>query len=191
MRMETLPLHLPAARRLPALSQLVGAGTVLCVYRSDQGSELDGWACARSAQVGVAVHTDGVLEWLCFRDHLQRPCWHLYRLPVSESCGWDAMVDHLPCASMPEQRASAPCALWRRLRRHVLGERWASSLVAFHLQPVRGEWLLGATLCSLPQASVETVAFALRHAGVPLPRGMPSDSAGMHDPCLGATILPT
>lgn len=151
-------------RTLPDAAELADLGPVLCVWRSDLGGELDGWACARSAHAGALIHADGVLEWIVFRDPLTRACWRLYRMPDSDADAWQRVSRRLACDGDGLRRVSQRCPLWRKVYRHVAGERWCSSVLDFHAAWIDGQRALGATLRIASTHALPTVAQALRHA---------------------------
>lgn len=159
------PVRHPLPRSLPGAAELADLGRVLCVWRSDLGGELDGWACARSAHAGALIHADGVLEWIVFRDPLMRACWRLYRMPDTDADAWQRVSRRLACDGDGLSAASQRCPLWRKLCRHVAGERWCSSVLDFHAAWIDGQRTLGATLRIASAHALPSVAQALRHAG--------------------------
>ena len=159
------PVRYPRRRSLPGVGELTDLGRILCVWRSDLGGELDGWACARSAHAGAMIHAKGVLEWIVFRDPQMRTCWRLYRLPDSDAPAWERMSRRLASDGDGLRTSSQRCPLWRKLYRHVAGEHPRSSVLDFHAAWIDGQRRLGATLRIASAHALPAVAQALRHAG--------------------------
>lgn len=134
----TLPgmaLRPNAASRLPRAQQLAALGTVLCLYRPQQGGELSGWAHAVRVESRTGVDSDGLRESLVFFDANGRCCWRLYLLPDSDFLAWDRLLASLPSRNEIEAAAGIGERLWRRLAGRLRGEQWQACVLKLHAVP--------------------------------------------------------
>ena len=72
------------AMPLPHPHELAALGAVLCLYRIQAGSELDGWSQAARVSSDSALDSDGLCESLQFFDRDGLCCWRLYLLPDTD-----------------------------------------------------------------------------------------------------------
>ncbi len=149
--------------RLPAAADLAGLGTVLCLYRADQSSELAGWVQASSVVVHEAMDSDGLHESLWFFDADRICCWRLYLLPDSDFLGWDRVVSQLPAAddASAAQGAGVAERLWRRLAGRLAGDTWKACALRLHATVT----VPSALAASVAPLSVLGASIAARIAG--------------------------
>lgn len=124
-----------AASSLPRAQQLAALGTVLCLYRPQQGGELSGWAHAVWVESRTGVDSDGLRESLVFFDAEGRCCWRLYLLPDSDFLAWDRLLASLPCRDEVEAAVGVGERLWRRLAGRLRGEQWQACILKLHAMP--------------------------------------------------------
>jgi hypothetical protein len=124
-----------AASSLPRAQQLAALGTVLCLYRSQQGSELAGWAQAVRVESRTGVDSDGLRESLVFFDTEGHCFWRLYLLPDSDFLAWDRLLASLPCRDETEASIGVGERLWRRLAGRLRGEQWQARILQLHAVP--------------------------------------------------------
>lgn len=122
------PVALPRPRQLAAL------GAVLCLSRTQAGSELAGWAQAVRAEVSSDGDSDGLRESLVFLDRDGRCCWRLYLLPDSDFLAWEQLAVDLPLRPLGASAGAAEL-LWLRLASRLRGERWQASALRLHALP--------------------------------------------------------
>ncbi|MDQ1118276.1 MULTISPECIES: Hemin transport protein [Pseudoxanthomonas] len=137
-----------ATRSLPLPQQLAALGTVLCLYRAQQGSELAGWNQAVRAAIQSGVESDGLRESLLFFDRDGVCCWRLCLLPDSDFLAWDQLSARLPAhaAGNPHGRGVSE-RLWQRLARRLTGEQWRACPVRLHALAAAGaQAVLAASL---------------------------------------------
>lgn len=135
----TLPGIGPAAhtvaQSLPRAQQLAALGTVLCLYRHQDGGELSGWARAVRVESRAGVDSDGLRESLAFFDSEGRCCWRLYLLPDSDFVAWDRLLALLPSREEIEATTGVGERLWRRLAGRLLGGQWQACVLRLHAVP--------------------------------------------------------
>lgn len=142
---------------VPRAHQLAALGTVLCLYRPQDGGELAGWAQAIRVESRTGVDSDGLRESLVFFDAEGRCCWRLYLLPDSDFLAWDRLLDSLPCADEPEAATGVGERLWRRLAGRLLGGEWRSCVLQLHALPARTmPPVLRASLTAVSPLGAET-----------------------------------
>lgn len=124
-----------AAQSLPRAQQLAALGTVLCLYRHQEGGELSGWARAVRAESRAGVDSDGLRESLAFFDSEGRCCWRLYLLPDSDFVAWDRLLALLPSREEIEAATGVGERLWRRLAGRLLGGQWQACVLRLHVVP--------------------------------------------------------
>ena len=124
-----------AVSGLPRAQQLAALGTVLCLYRPQQGGELSGWAHAVRVESRTGVDSDGLRESLVFFDAEGRCCWRLYLLPDSDFLAWDRLLASLPCRDEVEAVIGVGERLWRRLAGRLRGEQWQACILRLHAVP--------------------------------------------------------
>ncbi len=155
---------------LPQPQQLAALGTVLCLYRSQQGSELSGWNQAVRAQVQAGVESDGLRESLLFFDRDGQCCWRLCLLPDSDFLAWDQLSNRLPSSQV--SAASAPGVgerLWQRLARRLTGEQWRACPVRLHALAQGGDApVLAASLTTVSVLGASTTREIIRAEGAEL-----------------------
>ncbi|WP_297835001.1 Hemin transport protein [Thermomonas sp.] len=154
-----MPSGLPHPRQLAAL------GPVLCLYRSQAGGELSGWAQAACGRCESVLDSDGLCQNMQFFDDEGRCCWRLYLLPDTDFLAWEQLVEALPecCAAEPEPGLGE--RLWLRLAGRLGGPAWRASVLRLHALP-GGAGGAGVPLlaASLPRLSVCGTEFACRIA---------------------------
>jgi hypothetical protein len=154
---------------LPRAQQLAALGTVLCLYRPQDGSELSGWARAVRAESRVGVDSDGLRESLAFFDHQGRFCWRLYLLPDSDFVAWDGLLALLPSREEADVGAGLGERLWRRLAGRLLGDQWQACLLRLHVVPVEiGRPVLAASLATVSPLGAATARHIARAEGAEL-----------------------
>lgn len=124
-----------AAQSLPRAQQLAALGTVLCLYRHQDGGELSGWARAVRVESRAGMDSDGLRESLAFFDQEGRCCWRLYLLPDSDFVAWDRLLALLPSCEEAEAATGVGERLWRRLAGRLLGGQWQACVLKLHVVP--------------------------------------------------------
>ncbi len=124
-----------ATQSLPRAQQLAALGTVLCLYRHQDGGELSGWARAVRVESRAGVDSDGLRESLAFFDQEGRCCWRLYLLPDSDFVAWDRLLALLPSREEAEAATGVGERLWRRLAGRLLGGQWQACVLRLHVVP--------------------------------------------------------
>lgn len=171
MAARALPPAFPvtAAARgggLPRPRQLAALGTVLCLYRAEQGGELAGWAQAARVDARAGLDSDGVREALHFFDDGGRCCWRLYLLPDSDFLAWDRVLSHLPREDDAESPGGVGERLWRRLAGRLRGEQWRAAILRLHALPgENGKTVLAASLARLSPLGAATARTIARAEG--------------------------
>ncbi|WP_232310289.1 Hemin transport protein [Pseudoxanthomonas mexicana] len=122
------------AAAFPAAAQLAALGPVLCLYRSQQGSELAGWQQAVRVEAHIGVESEGLDERLLFYDAQGRCCWRLCLLPESDFVAWDRLLSSLP-SGQDAGGAGLSDRLWRRLAGRLLGGEWRACALQLHAVP--------------------------------------------------------
>lgn len=153
-----------AENGIPCAQQLAALGTVLCLYRPQQGSKFSGWAQAVRVESRVGMDSDGLRESLAFFDSEDRCCWRLYLLPDSDFLAWDRMVDSLPAADEPYTANGIGERLWRRLAGRLFDGQWQACVTKLHVLPALE--LAPVLAASLAPLSPLGIATALRIAQV-------------------------
>lgn len=153
-----------AAQSLPRAQQLAALGTVLCLYRHQDGGELCGWARAVRVESRAGVDSDGLRESLAFFDHEGRCCWRLYLLPDSDFVAWDRLLALLPSREEAAAASGVGERLWRRLAGRLLGGQWQACVLRLHVVPAEvGRPVLAAspaTVSPLGAATAQRIARA-------------------------------
>jgi hypothetical protein len=155
---------------LPKPHQLAALGTVLCLYRAQQGGELSGWNQAVRAQIQAGVESDGLRESLLFFDQEGRCCWRLCLLPDSDFLAWDQLSQRLPGSqAAPSAAPGVGERLWHRLARRLTGEQWRACPVRLHaLGRGEGESVLAASLTTVSVLGASTTREIVRAEGAEL-----------------------
>lgn len=125
------PIAGMTATAFPAAAQLAALGPVLCLYRTQHGSELAGWQQAVRVEAHTGVDSDGLDERLLFYDAQGRCCWRLCLLPESDFVAWDRLLSSLP-AGHDADAAGLADRLWRRLAGRLLGGQWRACALQLH-----------------------------------------------------------
>ena len=142
---------------LPRAQQLAALGTVLCLYRPQQGGELSGWAHAVRVESRTGVDSDGLRESLVFFDGEGRCCWRLYLLPDSDFLAWDRLLASLPCRDEGEAAIGVGERLWRRLAGRLRGEQWQACILKLHAVPAAvAQPVLAASLAAVSSLGAAT-----------------------------------
>ena len=126
LRVMPGPVFGDVSDAFPAATQLAALGPVLCLYRTQQGSELAGWQQAVRVEVHTGVGSDGLDERLLFFDAQGRCCWRLCLLPDSDFVAWDRLAASLPAGRDADAGGLAD-RLWRRLAGRLLGGQWRAA----------------------------------------------------------------
>lgn len=151
-----------ATQSLRRAQQLAALGTMLCLYRHQEGGELSGWARAVRAESRAGVDSDGMRESLAFFDSEGRCCWRLYLLPDSDFVAWDRLLALLPSREEIEAATGVGERLWRRLAGRLLGGQWQACVLRLHVVPaeVRRPTLAAslAMVSSLDAATAQRIA---------------------------------
>jgi hypothetical protein len=177
------------AGRLPTSRQLAALGTVLCLYRTQHGSELAGWHQAVRAEACAGLDSDGLNEGLLFFDAADRCCWRLHLLPDSDFVAWDRLVDALPARS-ENTGESLGERLWRRLAGRLSNGQWRACALRLHAvaqDAAPRVHAMPGLAASLATVSPLGVATARRIA---LAEGAEAD-ATIDDCCCAASVFPT
>lgn len=155
---------------LPQPRQLAALGTVLCLYRPQQGSELAGWNQAVRAQIQVGVESDGLRESLLFFDRDDNCCWRLCLLPDSDFLAWDQLGTQLPSIHATGNTARGVGErLWQRLARRLTGEQWRACPVRLHAMPqAAASPVLAASLTPVSVLGAATTREIVRAEGAEL-----------------------
>ena len=155
-----------AAQSLPRAQQLAALGTVLCLYRHQDGGELSGWARAVRVESRAGVDSDGLRESLAFFDHEGRCCWRLYLLPDSDFVAWDRLLALLPSRDEAEAATGVGERLWRRLAGRLLGGQWQASVLRLHAVPAEARRpLLAASVAAVSPLGAVTAQRIARAEG--------------------------
>ncbi len=152
---------LPMPPLLPQPRQLADLGTVLCLYRPQDGGELGGWLQAVRAEASTGVDSDGLHESLSFFDAQGRCCWRLYLLPDSDFLAWDTLAAQLPSRHDAASNGIAE-RLWRRLAGRLGGGQWRICALRLHALPATASGR--ALASSLAQVSALGIGAARRIA---------------------------
>lgn len=161
-------------RRLPLPLQLERLGTVLCLYRADQSSELSGWQRAVSMSVRLDMDSDGLRESLWFHDGQRRCCWRLYLLPDSDFLGWDCLAAQFPVVQTSGNAESITERMWRKLAVRLSGAApWRACVIRLHPAGANG-LALAASLAAPSTLGATTILQIARAEGVDGPPCMPS-----------------
>ena len=175
LRVMPGPVFGDVSDAFPAATQLAALGPVLCLYRTQQGSELAGWQQAVRVEVHTGVGSDGLDERLLFFDAQGRCCWRLCLLPDSDFVAWDRLAASLPAGRDADAGGLAD-RLWRRLSGRLLGGQWRACVL--HLHAVPQPAALPVLAASLPLMSMLSATTAQRLAqaeGADLEGGPPTD----------------
>ena len=164
---------------LPHPHELAALGAVLCLYRIQAGSELDGWSQAVRVSSDSALDSDGLCESLQFIDRDGLCCWRLYLLPDTDFLAWEHLLAGLPVQCLAEPGLGLRERLWRRVARHLGGPVWRANVLRFHAPPAgpgfAGQSLLAASLPRLSACGAEVGRRIVRREGV--------EDAGLIDHC--------
>lgn len=155
---------------LPQPRQLAALGTVLCLYRPQQGSELAGWNQAVRARIQVGVESDGLRESLLFFDRDDNCCWRLCLLPDSDFLAWDQLGTQLPSIHAAGNAGRGVGErLWQRLARRLTGEQWRACPVRLHAMPqAAASPVLAASLTTVSVLGAATTREIVRAEGAEL-----------------------
>lgn len=155
-----------AAQSLPRAQQLAALGTVLCLYRQQDGGELSGWARAVRVESRAGVDSEGLRESLAFFDHEGRCCWRLYLLPDSDFVAWDRLLARLPAQGDAEVATGVGERLWRRLAGCLLGGQWQACVLQLHVVPAEARRsVLAASLATVSPLGAATAQRIVRAEG--------------------------
>ncbi|PZQ20518.1 MAG: Hemin transport protein [Stenotrophomonas acidaminiphila] len=156
----------------PAAAQLAALGPVLCLYRTQQGSELAGWQQAVRVEAHTGVDSDGLDERLLFFDAQGRCCWRLCLLPDSDFVAWDRLVASLPAGSDGEVAGLAD-RLWQRLAGRLLGGQWRACALQLHAVPRPASLpVLAASLSLMSPLGIATAQRIAQAEGADLESGL-------------------
>lgn len=160
----------PYPDALPQPQQLAALGTVLCLYRPQQGSELVGWKQAVRARIQAGVESDGLRESLLFFDRDGQCCWRLCLLPDSDFLAWDQLSNRLPSTQAAGHAGHGVGErLWQRLARRLTGEQWRACPVRLHALPQgTSEPVLAASLTTVSVLGASTTREIVRAEGAEL-----------------------
>lgn len=164
--LQTAFPHVPMAA-LPARA-LAGVGPLLCVFPSDQRSELNALRHASQVCAECCIDDDGIRESLRFTDGDGSTCLRLFLLPDSDYTAWERLREGLPCVAT-EARSSAcgRCSEFIRcLGRLLRGEGWMSSLLCIETGIDSGPRIGAAQVSRIGQEIARRIA---RAEGVPMP----------------------
>lgn len=160
----------------PAATQLAALGPVLCLYRTQQGSELAGWQQAVRVKAHTGVDSDGLDERLLFFDAQGRCCWRLCLLPDSDFVAWDRLVASLP-AGVDGETGGLADRLWQRLAGRLLGGQWRACALQLHAVPRPASLpVLAASLSLMSPLGIATAQRIAQAEGAEL-------ESGLHDCC--------
>ncbi|WFC42685.1 Hemin transport protein [Pseudoxanthomonas sp. SE1] len=167
----------------PMAAQMAALGPVLCLYRTQQGSELAGWQQAVRVQAHAGLDSDGLDERLLFFDAQGRCCWRLCLLPDSDFVAWDRLVASLPLG-LGEDVAGLADRLWQRLAGRLLGGQWRACALQLHAVPQPASLpVLAASLSLMSALGVATARRIARAEGAEL-------ESGLHDCCCAQSVRP-
>lgn len=167
----------------PTAAQVAALGPVLCLYRTQQGSELAGWQQAVRVQAHAGLDSDGLDERLLFFDAQGRCCWRLCLLPDSDFVAWDRLVASLP-KGCDEGTAGLADRLWQRLAGRLLGGQWRACALQLHAVPQPASLPVLAASLSLMSALGVATARRIAHA-----EGAELES-GLHGGCWAPSVHP-
>lgn len=177
--MQLRSVHIDGPMALPHPHELATLGAVLCVYRIQAGSELDGWSQAVRSSSHSALDSDGLCESLQFFDRQGDCCWRLYLLPDTDFLAWERLLAALPRYSPKDAGLNIRERLWRRLARHLGGPAWRANVLRFHAPPAgpgfAGQSLLAASLPRLSACGGDVARRIVQREGI--------DDAGLIDEC--------
>ncbi|WP_454259532.1 Hemin transport protein [Pseudoxanthomonas mexicana] len=175
LRVMPGPVFGDVSDAFPAATQLAALGPVLCLYRTQQASELAGWQQAVRVEVHTGVGSDGLDERLLFFDAQGRCCWRLCLLPDSDFVAWDRLAASLP-AGRDSDAGGLADRLWRRLSGRLLGGQWRACVLHLHAVPQPGALpVLAASLPLMSMLSATTAQRLAQAEGADLEGGPPSD----------------
>lgn len=161
----------------PAAAQLAALGPVLCLYRTQQGSELVGWQQAVRVQAHAGVDSDGLDERLLFFDAQGRCCWRLCLLPDSDFVAWDRLMASLPKGG-GDAAAGLAERLWQRLAGRLLGGPWRACALQLHAVPRPTSLpVLAASLSPMSPLGIATARRIARAEGADLESGLRGGSS--------------
>jgi hypothetical protein len=165
---------------LPHPHELAALGAVLCLYRIQAGSELDGWSQAVRVSSDSTLDSDGLCESLQFFDRDGVCCWRLYLLPDTDFLAWERLLAGMPAQPrQPGHGVGIRERLWRRVARHLGGPVWRANVLRFHAPSAgpgfSGQSLLAASLPRLSACGADVGRRIVCREGV--------DDAGMIDDC--------
>ena len=164
----------------PGAAQLAALGPVLCLYRTQHGSELAGWQQAVRVEAHAGVGSDGLDERLLFFDAQGRCCWRLCLLPDSDFVAWDRLVASLPQGADGEAGGLAD-RLWQRLAGRLLGGQWRACALQLHAVPQPASLpVLAASLSLMSVLGVNTARRIAQAEGAEL-------ESGLHDCCCASS----
>lgn len=171
-----------SSEAFPAVAQLAALGPVLCLYRTQQGSELAGWQQAARVEARTGVDSDGLNERLLFFDAQGRCCWRLCLLPDSDFLAWDRLVASLP-TGVDGEAAGLADRLWQRLAGRLLGGQWRACALQLHAVPRPASLpVLAASLSRMSPLGVATAQRIAQAEGAEL-------ESGLHDGCCEQAAL--
>ncbi len=166
----------------PSVAQLAALGPVLCLYRTQQGSELAGWQQAVRVETHAGVGSDGLDERLLFFDAQGRCCWRLCLLPDSDFVAWDRLVASLPKGADGEVAGLAD-RLWLRLAGRLLGGQWRACALQLHAVPQAASLpVLAASLSLMSSLGVATARRIAQAEAAEL-------ESGLHECCCAQSAL--
>lgn len=155
-----------SAPALPPPWQLAELGTVLCMYRPQDGGELMGWTRAVRVESDAAMDSDGLYESLVFLDRRGECCWRLFLLPDSDFAAWDGLVARLPEHRHETSARGMAERLWRRVAGRLAGNEWRLCALRLHaLAPGDGLSLLVASPAVVSPLGVATARRVARQEG--------------------------
>lgn len=161
-------LPVPEANAMPHARQLAELGAVLCLYRVQSASELDGWSQAVHAASESVLDSDGLCESLQFFDRDGHCCWRLYLLPDTDFLAWESLVAGLPAQRDGGSTGGIGERLWRRMSRYLGGPAWRANILRFHALPSPihpGEDVLAASLPVLSDCGAEVARRFVQREG--------------------------
>jgi len=153
---------------LPRPWQLAELGTVLCMHRPQQGSELAGWTRAVRAAAATGMDSDGLYESLSFFDRQDQCCWRLFLLPDSDFLAWDTLASRLPAhGGMAAGQGGVAERLWRRLAGRLAGNGWRLCALRLHVLTQAGDAaILAASPAPVSPLGAATARRIARQEGV-------------------------
>lgn len=151
---------------LPRPRQLAELGTVLCLYRPQDGGELAGWMRAVRVESDAGMDSDGLYESLLFFDRRDECCWRLFLLPDSDFAAWDRLVSRLPSYHRETATQGMAERLWRRVAGRLAGNAWRLCALRLHALAPGGESpLLVAGPAAVSPLGVATARRVARQEG--------------------------